>query len=111
MIGKLTDKETKAVQEFKNLIIHQLKDRIKSILLFGSKARGNFNKESDIDIFILVDASDSRLRKIIASSATDILIKYGILLSPKIIEVNHFSFLRRLGTAFAKNIEKEGIPI
>ena len=80
-------------------------------MLFGSKARGDFKPESDIDIFILIDHSDSDTRKKIASFTTKILIKYGVLLSPKIIEESHFSFLKQLGFAFAKNIEKDGIKI
>ncbi|MBI5700287.1 hypothetical protein HZC34_00360 [Candidatus Saganbacteria bacterium] len=49
--------------------------------------------------------------KKIASFATKLLLKYGILLSPKIIEESHYSFLKELGTAFAKNIEREGIKV
>ena len=80
-------------------------------MLFGSKARGDFKAESDIDVFILVDKADVKLRKSVASSTTAVLLKYGVLLSPKVIEESHFSFLKQLGTAFARNIEKEGIKI
>ena len=33
-----------------------LGDRVKKIILYGSYARGDFNKSSDIDIMILTDS-------------------------------------------------------
>lgn len=111
MIGKLNEQETAAVKEFQAKLSAALGSKLKALLLFGSKSRGDFTAESDIDIFILVDKSDSALRKLVASFTTQVLLKYTILLSPKVIEESHFSFLKQLGTAFAKNIEKEGIKI
>jgi len=111
MIGKLNEIEEKAVNDFSHQLKSLLGNNIKQILLFGSKARGDFHKESDIDIFILIDKADSILRKKIASLTTKILLKHAILLSPKIVEESHFSFLKHLETAFAKNIEKDGIKL
>jgi predicted nucleotidyltransferase len=109
MIGKLTETEEKAVREFSAALRSAYGETIKQILLFGSKARGDFHKESDIDIFILVDKADSALRRKTASLTTKILLQHSVLLSPKIVEESHFSFLKQLETAFAKNIEKDGI--
>lgn len=59
-------KEIKYISEKeKELLIH-LKERpfmifskdIKGIILFGSKARGNFDKDSDIDLAIIVTNLD-----------------------------------------------------
>lgn len=111
MVGKLSEQETAAVKEFQEKLSLAFGSRVKTILLFGSKARGDFTAESDIDLFILVDKSDPDLRKLVASFTTQVLLKYGILLSPKVVEESHFSFLKQLGTAFAKNIENEGIKI
>ena len=38
-----------------------LGNRLKKIILYGSYARGDFNKKSDIDIMILTDLSDKEL--------------------------------------------------
>ncbi len=37
--------------------------RIKKIILYGSYARGDFNKNSDIDLMILTDLDDEELKK------------------------------------------------
>ena len=111
MTGKLNNIEETAVKEFKDKLSSALGPKLKKLLLFGSKARGDFKPGSDIDVFILVDKSDINTRRLIASFTTDILINSNILLSPKIIEESHFNFLKQLKTAFAKNIEKDGIII
>ena len=82
-----------------------------NVLLFGSKARGDFHSESDIDIFILFDKVDSDVRKAIAHFTTKIFLKDDILLSPKAIEESHFSTIKRLETGFFKNIVNDGIKI
>lgn len=111
MIGKLTEIEERAAREFTRELRAFSGDNIKQVLLFGSKARGDFHKESDIDIFVLVGKSDSAIRKKIASLTTKTLLQFEILLSPKIVEESHFVYLKQLETAFAKNIEKDGIKI
>jgi len=42
------------ISEFCTLLRNQLHDSLEQLLLFGSKARGDDNSESDIDILVLV---------------------------------------------------------
>lgn len=111
MIGKLNETEEKAVREF----CHKLKKlsgvNIKQILLFGSKARGDFNKESDLDVFVLVDSVDSSFRRKTASIVNQILLDFGILISPRLIPEIRYAYQKRLETGFIKNVERDGIQI
>ena len=38
-------------------------ERVKSVILYGSYARGDFKADSDIDIMILVDMADTEIEK------------------------------------------------
>lgn len=38
-------------------------ERLKSVILYGSYARGDFKPDSDIDIMILVDLADTEIEK------------------------------------------------
>jgi predicted nucleotidyltransferase len=52
--GYLTKKEKQVVSSFVKELREKLGDEIVFIKLFSSKVRGDFSKDSDIDIFNLV---------------------------------------------------------
>ena len=111
MLGGLNSIEEKAVKEFKKILIDRFGGNIVSIKLFGSKARGDYHGESDVDLLILIRKGDFRVRDAIVSLSCDLMLKYGISMSPKVITKEHFKYLEYLETAFAKNISKESISI
>lgn len=120
-IKQLSKNEKLAVEEFKNILLREFPEKIEMIKLYGSKARGDYHQESDIDIFILVNITDSKasvknrlFKKIdvhISDIAFDLLLKYEVLLSPITMDKEHFSYLKYLQTGYVKNIEKEGIAL
>lgn len=111
MIGKLAENEEKAVREFSTELRSAFAENIKQILLFGSKARGDFNKESDIDLFILAGQVDSTLKRFAAKIVNKMLLKYGVLISPRLIPEVRYAYQKRLETGFIKNVERDGIII
>ena len=83
-----------------------------SVILFGSFARGESNKHSDIDILILVDKDKVTYldEKRIKDPLYDLEFETGKIISPVIFsrmdwEKRHFI------TPFYRNIKMEGIPL
>lgn len=105
---KLMPKEKKALKEYKNILTKKFPEEIISITLFGSKARGDSHKESDLDTLIAVKEKNPYLWNTIVDYSTDLLLKYeDILISPKIRskkELNQQS-------PFLENIKREGIEL
>jgi predicted nucleotidyltransferase len=54
----LKENEREALLELKSKLLQRFPNI--EIILYGSKARGDFNKESDIDLLILIDSEISR---------------------------------------------------
>jgi len=54
----------KSIQDLKSLVFETLKDENVTVILFGSRARGDFSQVSDIDIGILPGINFDR-RKLI----------------------------------------------
>ena len=83
--------------------------KVVKIILFGSYARGDYNSDSDVDIFVLVNDEDLRkYRKERIKIITEFLTHHDILLSIRII--NNFQFLDYKNILpFYKNVVSEGI--
>ncbi|KZX17012.1 nucleotidyltransferase domain protein [Methanobrevibacter cuticularis] len=82
---------------------------IEKIILFGSVARGDDTKDSDIDILILTTEKTKKIKKDIYSKASDILLETMEDISVKINELEHYQKYKDM--PFYSNIRKEGVVI
>lgn len=101
------------IQKFINEVKKILGDRLKKVILYGSYARGDYNKKSDVDIMILTDLSFEEIeeyRDKISDAAFEIELKTGIILSPVIKNIEKYN-VRRKFVPFYKNVEKEGVVL
>jgi len=80
---------------------------IKKAILYGSKARGNFLENSDIDLLLITEGNISMQMK---HQIFDIVYKYELLndIVVSVILVSEADFENKLNTLFMK-IRKEGI--
>ena len=108
-LGCLNKREEVVINSFVKELKEKLGDEIVSIRLFGSKARGDFYQESDIDIFILVKEKTSYIRSKLAEITTNYDIEYGLPLSPVLYDLFEYQKNKELGSFFFENVEKEGI--
>lgn len=106
----LKENEKKALQELKEKLLERFPDA--EIILYGSKARGDFDEESDIDLLILLERPvNGRLEEEITEITYDIELKYDALFG-KIIENKDF-WNSPLANAMPLhwNIDREGVHI
>lgn len=102
-----------AVKELENSLVAIIHDRLKKIILYGSFSRGDYGTESDVDVLILADLPEpefGELNKRLDILSTDLSLKYNIVLSPILKNVNTFSKYSE-ALPFYKNIIKEGIVL
>lgn len=83
-----------------------------TIVLFGSFARGDSHKESDIDLLILVDKNPLSYndQKRIKSPLYDLEFDTGQIISPIIVNRKEWQTKHKV-TPFYENIEKEGVVL
>jgi len=107
-VAYLNNKERKVIESFVEELRKRLGDNIVSIRLFGSKVRGDFKKNSDIDIFILVKEK-REARNEISDIAADYFFETNIPLSPVVYSIFEYKKNKELNSFFVENVEKEGI--
>ena len=103
--------EKQALREFAQLLRTQFNDLVRLIWLFGSKARGDNNSASDLDLLVVVDSEDWRLHKQIRYLAADISLKYDLELSPLVWSVSHLKELAAMEASLYQNIRRDGVSL
>ena len=96
-----------AVEEFVRRVLERYRDKIDSIILFGSVARGEAKEDSDIDILVVGDVSLEELVEV----SFPILLEYGELISAKNMEKDRFDFSAKEGYLFVRNVLREGVVL
>lgn len=110
----MSNKMNKIFEEYVNGLLKIIGKSLKQIILYGSYARGEQTKDneiSDIDIMILVDATEQEIKKIqkrVLDYSYDLDLKYDILLSPIVESIENYNS-RVKYMQFYKNVEKEGV--
>ncbi len=107
---KLKDYEKQALEKLKKKIREKFPSA--EIILYGSKVRGDFDDESDIDLLILIDGEvNSKIEEEISKIAYEIELEYDVVFG-KVIESKDF-WNSKLAKAMPlhQNIDKEGVPL
>ena len=86
---------------------------VKRILLYGSKARGDWEEESDLDLLVLVEGlSEERKRKvreIVYQAMWDE--NFPVFVSTMVYDEEKFFQLCEMGIPFALNAVEEGVEL
>lgn len=91
--------------------ISKIKAKIKSIYLFGSRARGDEKPYSDYDLLLVMKKKDRRAIDRLYDAVVDMLLETGKVISLKIFQEEEFKRLSSIPTPFMSRILKEGIKI
>jgi predicted nucleotidyltransferase len=98
-------------KEFVRRLAQEVDPRLFTVTLFGSRARGEADEESDLDLFVALKENDPQGEAKEAASriACDLTLESGILVS---LFVANKEFLRQHeGFSFLQAVEEEGVPL
>lgn len=101
----------KALEEFIKSIKTKYENKIDRIILFGSYARGDYRKESDMDVLIIWKGDEVEGWNSLEKEAVEVLFKYGSLISLKIISPNEYKAMKELDFPFIRNVSAEGVVV
>jgi predicted nucleotidyltransferase len=110
-LSPLSDTERTAITAYVQAIRKQHPDRIQAVALFGSKARGDDDPESDIDLLVICDSEDRQFRSDLWRKASEISLEQSVLISVRVYSQARWQKARRIGLPFTSEIIADSIPL
>lgn len=77
------------------------------VILFGSRARGDYYEDSDYDMLVVVDCRTPEVRSIILEIESELLDRYNLLVTTALRSQEEWQ--RTQGFPLALNIAREGV--
>ena len=103
--------ENEELKDLKESLRRLLGDRLLKIVLFGSRARGDSDQDSDYDVAVIVRGLTIELKHQILDRVAEIELEYLTPLSILVLSEVEFERLKAKERRIALDIEREGIPI
>lgn len=110
-LPKLADNERKALLELKKRLKEKFGDRLKKVILYGSKARGDSEPYSDIDIVVEFSNVDMETERMVEDISCEVSSEYDVLTICLVYSTAKLRQRKRLWMPFIENVIREGILI
>lgn len=112
MRQKLNAAYQSAAEDLTRRILLSMRSRIDSVVLFGSTARGEARRSSDIDILV-ISPNPAAVRDEISEIRSQLIYErnFSFLLSIVHLSRNEFLELARLGSPFIQKVLAEGVVL
>lgn len=107
----LSPLESRTLERFKEGVSKKFGPRLIRLKLFGSKARGTPNIESDLDVLVLIKDLNWREKEWVIDQATDLMIDTMVYISPLALTPEEYQELLGKERRLAMDIEKEGLTL
>lgn len=112
-MNKIPDGLSVLLEEFREAVVQILGKRLSRMTLYGSYARGDFGRDSDMDIMILADLQPEEIwvyADRIYDVTYDLEMKYGREINPTVQSWEIYEQWKKI-YPFYMNIEREGIAV
>lgn len=110
-LTQLLPAERAALSDYLTRLRGRFGQRILRVILYGSRARGEGDDESDLDVLVVVNDGDWRFHDAVADESVQPWLTHRALISPVTMGREEFQRLTKWRTLFYRNLEKDGIDL
>ncbi|MBC8248929.1 MAG: nucleotidyltransferase domain-containing protein [Anaerolineales bacterium] len=108
----LTSREKAALSEFVARLREKYADEVVLVVLFGSKVRGDFDEESDLDVLVVVEGDDRwPYWRAITDLTSDLLLDYEVNMSALVFDEEHYQWLMEHRAPIYNSTTREGVLV
>lgn len=100
-----------ALATLKERLTEMLGGSLVKLALYGSRARGDHDPDSDIDVAVVVRGLDHDLKERILTAVAEIELDQLVALSTLVFSESHYQSLLSHERRIALDIEEEGVPL
>jgi len=113
MTEAMKEQDRKIVLELKKRLSADLQKRVTKFILYGSRARGVAEEDSDLDLIALVDEKTPEIERALDDLAYGVMWDYDFkpVISLKVFSEERFRSSTEKGRSFYRHVEKEGITV
>lgn len=109
--SKLKPGEINALNEYLSRLVSRFGSQIIRVILFGSRARGYGDVESDLDVLVVLNNADWRIHDAVATESFEPSIKFGFLISPITMSRDEYEWNKKHRAPLYQQIEKDGFDL
>src|SRR4051794_36064147 len=106
----LIDSDRTVVEQFKHLLTEHGIPLYKTIV-FGSRARGDAEPDSDLDVLVLVDHLNPAMRKVISHCAWEVGFEADILIQTVVMSKEQAEQGPEQSSLLMLAVKEEGVPV
>lgn len=101
------------VEELKRRLPPEVREHLRQMILFGSRARGDADEDSDLDLVALVDEKTPELERALDDIAYNVMWDndFHPVISLKVFSEARFRTSLEQGFSFYRNVMKDGVVI
>ena len=107
----ITDEERDILRDVKRALMKLPGGERFRLVLFGSKARGDFDASSDLDVAVIVDNLNRQMKNAIFDAVGNVELQYLKPVSVLVLSSDEFVRLQNRERRIALDILTEGVPL
>ena len=108
-LSHLSPTERQAVDALVEALKREANGSILLVAMFGSKARGDADEDSDVDILIVADANPQQLKEQISRVVSDLELEHSLIFNEFVFDRARWADYARRRAAFWQNLQRDGV--
>jgi uncharacterized protein len=107
----LQTNEKQAILKLCLTLSEMLGRNLVDMVLFGSKARGDFHPDSDIDLLVVLRHLNADSRWLVRSVAADCSLAYDVLFNTHLYEKGRWDAIVAQRDTLWREVQRDGVPL
>ncbi len=110
-INTLQENERQALEEYASHIKSLAGRRIRGLVLFGSKARGDAGVDSDLDVLVIIDRYDAEIDRLVTLTAARSSLEHDTLINTHLVTAGRWAEMQKWGATLWQEVQRDGMQL